>query len=357
MGKLLFDEQPIVVDKQLALAVGFDEAAIVQQIHYWCEYHRRRKDGRCWTYNTTAAWRENFPFWGEDKIKKLLLRLENIGVVISRQDMNQSSWDRTKWYAVDHDRLAVIHKKATFVGPLKPQVGEISQGAKRHDGTCETASSIEPNGIMDHAESHEQYHEVTQEASHEAAADRTAPAAASSPAAPPPKTQNLSPGIEAAIQALPAEQQADARQVCAEEEVADQVKLDAISLFAKRLAQGKAEDCGWLRKAVKGDWGAKERVKEEQKAERQEQAEAAKRAEAERQEQEREADRRELLARQKRFFSLPEAERQLLEDQARRILAAWDRPDPDSHGLVSMALDILDGLVTLQPQGLSASST
>lgn len=69
----------------------------------------------------------------------MALRLENIGVVISRQDMNQSTWDRTKWYAVDHDRLTIIHKKATFVGPVKPQVTETSQCAKRHHPSCNTA--------------------------------------------------------------------------------------------------------------------------------------------------------------------------------------------------------------------------
>ncbi|WP_265555662.1 hypothetical protein [Trichlorobacter lovleyi] len=138
--------------------------------------------------------------------------------------------------------------------------------------------------MMDRAKSHEQYHDVTQEASHEAAADRTAPAAASLPAAPATKYQPLSTEIEAAIQTLPAEHQKDARQVCREEDSEDQPKLDALLLFGRKLGEGKADNCGWLRNAVKGDWGAKERIKEQQEGERREQQEAAKRAEAEKME-------------------------------------------------------------------------
>lgn len=120
-------------------------------------------------------------------------------------------------------------------------------------------------------------------------------------------------------------------------------------------AKGKSNPGGYLfrdlTEYVDGtDFDAVKKEEEHQKARQKESYEAAKRAEAERQEQVRETDRRELLARQKRFFSLPEPERQVLEDQARRQCAAWNRPDPDQHSLVSMALDILDGLVTLQPQ-------
>ncbi len=186
---------------------------------------------------------------------------------------------------------------------------------------------------------------ISQQSSPRSSSRSTPPAAVSSPAVPPPKNQTLSFEIEAAIQALPIEHQANARQICEVEEAADQVKLDAINLFKKRLAQGKAKDCGWLREAVKGDWGAKERVKEEQKAERQEQAEAAKRAEAERQNQEREADRRELLARQKRFYDLPEPTQRELEYLALRWSAERNRPDPDRHSLISLALDIYDGII------------
>lgn len=100
------------------------------------------------------------------------------------------------------------------------------------------------------------------------------------------------------------------------------------------------------------DWDAAEKEAERQKIEQREAYEASKRVEAERQTAAAEASQKELLARQKRFFSLPEPERQVLEDLARRELAEWNRPNPDLNGLVSMALDILDGL--RQPQVLSA---
>ncbi|MGE3551111.1 MAG: hypothetical protein AB7I29_14580, partial [Geobacter sp.] len=100
------------------------------------------------------------------------------------------------------------------------------------------------------------------------------------------------------------------------------------------------------------DWDAAEKEAERQKIEQREAYESSQRVEAERQAAEAEEAQKELLARQKRFFSLPEPERQVLEDLARRELAEWNRPNPDLNGLVSMALDILDGL--RQPQVLSA---
>lgn len=122
-------------------------------------------------------------------------------------------------------------------------------------------------------------------------------------------------------------------------------------------AKGKSNPGGYLfrdlTEYVDGtDFDAVKKEAERQKIEQREAYESSQRVEAERQAVAAEEAQKELLARQKRFFSLPEPERQVLEDLARRELAEWNRPDPDLHGLVSMALDILDGL--RQPQVLSA---
>lgn len=169
-SKLLFSRRPVVIDPDLAQVVGFDEAAVVQQIHYWLEEHAGKsshfRSGRTWTYNSTKNWRKNFPFWGEDKIKKLLIKLESLGVVLSRNDMNQNKYDRTKWYSIDYLKLEQKVRDFFFVGPRKStdeQPVKIIHSAEWHDALCEEAQGIVPNATMDCAVRHGQYHEINQE--------------------------------------------------------------------------------------------------------------------------------------------------------------------------------------------------
>ena len=41
MSKILFDEQPIVVSRELAKLIGLNEAIVLQQVHYWLEINRK----------------------------------------------------------------------------------------------------------------------------------------------------------------------------------------------------------------------------------------------------------------------------------------------------------------------------
>ena len=70
MSKLLFDKHPLVINPELAKAVGLNEAIILQQIHYWTSLNskenRNFKDGHYWTYNSYTSWRAQFPFWGRN---------------------------------------------------------------------------------------------------------------------------------------------------------------------------------------------------------------------------------------------------------------------------------------------------
>jgi len=41
---LLFDEQPIVFDRTLAREIGDRHATVLQQVHYWIEVNRKKKN-------------------------------------------------------------------------------------------------------------------------------------------------------------------------------------------------------------------------------------------------------------------------------------------------------------------------
>jgi hypothetical protein len=109
---LLINEPALQVLPSLALAVGLEEAIILQQLHYWLNNPKSEgridANGNKWVYNTYAEWQEdNFPFWSEDKIKRIFLKLEEQKVVISRQ-LDAKMRDMTKFYRIDYDVLCTM---------------------------------------------------------------------------------------------------------------------------------------------------------------------------------------------------------------------------------------------------------
>lgn len=39
---LLFAERPLVINTQLAMKIGLNEAIVLQQLHYWLPHRQRR---------------------------------------------------------------------------------------------------------------------------------------------------------------------------------------------------------------------------------------------------------------------------------------------------------------------------
>ncbi|MED4922929.1 DnaD domain protein [Anoxybacillus geothermalis] len=105
MATLLLDDQPLVILRQLAVAIGLNESIVVQQLHYWLEKSENVHDGYKWVYNTYEDWREQFPFWSESTIRRIITKLEKIGIIVSA-NFNRSKIDKTKWYRIDYDKLA-----------------------------------------------------------------------------------------------------------------------------------------------------------------------------------------------------------------------------------------------------------
>lgn len=114
MGKLLFDEQPIVISRELAKLIGLNESIVLQQVHYWLEINRKAnknfREGKYWTYNSIRAWHEdNFEFWSYDTVKRTFAKLEKMGLLISA-NFNKDSRDKTKWYSINEDAVESLRK-------------------------------------------------------------------------------------------------------------------------------------------------------------------------------------------------------------------------------------------------------
>lgn len=108
MSKLLFNEQPLVIDKKLATLIGLNEAMVLQQIHYWIEINRKAdknlQEEKYWTYNTIEEWQKEFPFWSVDTVKRTLNKLRKLNILIT-ENFNKLKIDRTLWYTINYDEL------------------------------------------------------------------------------------------------------------------------------------------------------------------------------------------------------------------------------------------------------------
>jgi hypothetical protein len=112
-SKLLFDKQPVVINVELARLIGLNESIVLQQVDYLIEINKEAgenlKKGRFWIYNSMESWQqENFPFWSIDTVKRIFTKLINLGFLIT-DCFNKQSFDKTKWYTIDYEKLESLN--------------------------------------------------------------------------------------------------------------------------------------------------------------------------------------------------------------------------------------------------------
>lgn len=97
----------LIVRKDLATAIGLNEAIILNQIHYWIQKNkdeRHYKDGRYWMWETYDGWHNQMPFMSMSTIKRTMKSLKKEGL-IEMQNFNKKNWDRTVWYSVNYEKI------------------------------------------------------------------------------------------------------------------------------------------------------------------------------------------------------------------------------------------------------------
>ena len=116
---LLFDEQPIVFDRTLAREIGDRHATVLQQVHYWIEVNRKKKnkevykDGYYWTYRSIKKWHEEeFDYLSYSTVRRTFDDLIEDGYLITGE-YNKFGADRTKWYRVNKDKISKLYEKIT----------------------------------------------------------------------------------------------------------------------------------------------------------------------------------------------------------------------------------------------------
>ena len=88
-------------DTEVAKEYGVDIAIVVNNIAFWLQKNKANgkhiHDGKVWTYNTTKAFTELFPYWTDNQIRRILGNMQKAGI-IEVGNYNATAYDRTKWY-------------------------------------------------------------------------------------------------------------------------------------------------------------------------------------------------------------------------------------------------------------------
>jgi len=111
-------------DVEMAKTFGVDEAVIIENFRFWIAKNkangRHFYDGRWWTYNSSKALAELFPYWSPKQIERIISKLKTAGVLLTGH-YSQNAYDRTNWYTVLEDALPqtreTISKKPTSPFP------------------------------------------------------------------------------------------------------------------------------------------------------------------------------------------------------------------------------------------------
>jgi hypothetical protein len=121
MSKLLIPSNPVVIIPELAELLGFHEAAILQQIHYWLDGRSNKNfiDGKYWVYNTYEEWQKQFPWMSIPTLKRKIQSLEAQGIIISAYH-NRTCLNRTKYYTIDYELFtSLVNRRTDQNDPLE----------------------------------------------------------------------------------------------------------------------------------------------------------------------------------------------------------------------------------------------
>lgn len=101
-------------DIDLAKKYGILEAILLKNLWFWIKKNEANEknffDGTYWTYNSTKAFNELFPYASESTIKRTLKKLQDLGL-IKTGNYNEVAYDRTLWYAFKPLGIAIMSNR------------------------------------------------------------------------------------------------------------------------------------------------------------------------------------------------------------------------------------------------------
>lgn len=108
MSNLLINEPPLQVLPSLAMAIGLNEAIVLQQLHYLLAFASITHQGKKWVYNSHEEWQaKQFKFWSVATVKRTFASLQKQGLVVCEK-LQSKYRNQTNFYTIDYDKLGEI---------------------------------------------------------------------------------------------------------------------------------------------------------------------------------------------------------------------------------------------------------
>lgn len=90
-------------DPDIAERYGVNEAIILYNIAFWVDKNEKNEhnffEGHYWTYNSTKAYKKQFPYMSERTIQRVIKNLIDEGIIVSGK-FSSDSRDRTHYYTL-----------------------------------------------------------------------------------------------------------------------------------------------------------------------------------------------------------------------------------------------------------------
>lgn len=100
-------------DVDIATKYGILEAILLNSINYWLLKNEANEknyfDGHYWTYNSTRAFSELFPYASQRQIQTALKKLINEGILVTG-NYNKYAYDHTLWYRFTDKGKSIMRK-------------------------------------------------------------------------------------------------------------------------------------------------------------------------------------------------------------------------------------------------------
>jgi len=132
-------------DIEEAVKHGLEKAIILTNIRFWLTKNKANnknaKEGFYWTYNSSTAFAELFPYMKPRSIRKWLNDLEDEGVLKSGA-FNKSAYDRTKWYTIPSEFHVTVNASASDANGAECNANQSESDANGCAFSCQPIPDI-----------------------------------------------------------------------------------------------------------------------------------------------------------------------------------------------------------------------
>lgn len=123
-------------DPEIAMQVGINAAVVHRNLVFWVRYNESNRrnfhEGRYWTYNSLAAFDEQFPYLTAKQIRTALDKLVEAGLIL-KGNFAADRFKRANWYALGEP----ICPEGQMDQPEAADVAFAPEGStSAHEGKC-----------------------------------------------------------------------------------------------------------------------------------------------------------------------------------------------------------------------------